>query len=177
MNKITSNVYDLSGEYGIGYTAKGEKFLFDKDDFEKIKNYCWSYNTTTGYLRARDKSSGKTIKFHRLVMAQHIKHGSVIDHIIRPKGNTPVYDNRKSNLRVATFSQNAMNGNKRTTNKSGVIGVCWAPNEKRWRASLVINGKQVFNKYYKSFTDAVNARKDAEQTYFGEYAYKCTPTE
>ena len=38
MNKITSNVYDLSGEYGIGYTAKGEKFLFDKDDFEKIKN-------------------------------------------------------------------------------------------------------------------------------------------
>ena len=34
------NTYDLSGEYGIGYTSKGEEFYFDLDDYDKIKDYC-----------------------------------------------------------------------------------------------------------------------------------------
>lgn len=34
------NEYDLSGEYGIGYTTnKGERFYFDLEDYDKIKNY------------------------------------------------------------------------------------------------------------------------------------------
>lgn len=33
------NTYDLSGEYGIGYTEKGEEFYFDLEDYDKIKNY------------------------------------------------------------------------------------------------------------------------------------------
>ena len=36
-NKI--NKYDLSGEYGIGYTSKNEIFYFDKDDYDKIKYF------------------------------------------------------------------------------------------------------------------------------------------
>ena len=38
------NVYDLSGEYGIGYTLKGEEFYFDLEDYDKIKDYCWHIN-------------------------------------------------------------------------------------------------------------------------------------
>lgn len=34
------NTYDLSGEYGIGYTSKGEEFYFDLEDYDKIKDYC-----------------------------------------------------------------------------------------------------------------------------------------
>ena len=37
------NQYDLSNDYGIGYTSKGEKFYFDIDDYEKIKNDYWYY--------------------------------------------------------------------------------------------------------------------------------------
>ena len=33
------NEYNLSGEYGIGYTAKGEEFYFDLEDYYKIKDY------------------------------------------------------------------------------------------------------------------------------------------
>lgn len=36
------NVYDLSGEYGVGYTYQGEEFYFDLEDYDKIKDYCWS---------------------------------------------------------------------------------------------------------------------------------------
>lgn len=38
------NTYDLTGEYGIGYTFKKEPFYFDLEDYEKIKNYCWNYD-------------------------------------------------------------------------------------------------------------------------------------
>ena len=31
------NTYDLSGEYGIGYTSNGEEFYFDLEDYQKIK--------------------------------------------------------------------------------------------------------------------------------------------
>jgi len=35
------NTYNLTGEYGIGYTSKGEEFYFDLEDYDKIKDYCW----------------------------------------------------------------------------------------------------------------------------------------
>lgn len=44
------NIYDLTGEYGIGYTSKGEKFYFDLEDYDKIKDYCWHVNQYCGYL-------------------------------------------------------------------------------------------------------------------------------
>lgn len=35
------NTYDLSGEYGICYTAKGTPFYFDLEDYDLIKDYAW----------------------------------------------------------------------------------------------------------------------------------------
>lgn len=49
------NTYDLSGEYGIGYTSKGEEFYFDLEDYEKIKDYCWCFSD--GYLIAPNKNN------------------------------------------------------------------------------------------------------------------------
>ena len=39
-NKHKTNYYNLSGDYGIGYTSKGEEFIFDLEDYDKIKDYC-----------------------------------------------------------------------------------------------------------------------------------------
>ena len=58
------NTYDLSGEYGIGYTSKGEEFWFDLNDYNKIKDYCWYYNSN-GYLCSQNANC-KHIYFHRL---------------------------------------------------------------------------------------------------------------
>ena len=39
------NIYDLSNEYGIGYTSNTkEPFYFDLEDYDKVKEYCWSAN-------------------------------------------------------------------------------------------------------------------------------------
>lgn len=53
------NQYNLLGEYGIGYTKKGEEFYFDLEDYNKIKSYSWHITTSkkenrAGYLIGLD---------------------------------------------------------------------------------------------------------------------------
>ena len=47
---IKQNIYDLKSniEYGVGYASNTNKpFYFDKEDYNKIKDYCW-YETKMG---------------------------------------------------------------------------------------------------------------------------------
>ena len=117
------NQYDLSGEYGIGWTSNTNKeFYFDLEDYDKIKNYCWREYTQKdcGHvtLRTRDRESGKNIMMHWLVFEKYC------DHI-----NRNPLDNRKSNLRSATAKENARNCSVAKNNTSGVIGVTWNKRE------------------------------------------------
>lgn len=115
------NTYDLSGEYAIGYTSKGEEFWFDKEDYNLVKDYCWHY-TQKGYLEATNAETRKAIKLHRLVMGvtnlkvqvDHKKHPTIYEHKI---------DNRKSNLEIVNQSQNSMNRSLAKNNTSGIVGV------------------------------------------------------
>ena len=123
------NTYDLSGEYGIGYTTKGEEFYFDLDDYNKIKDYCWCLNKS-GYLVARDCKNKCVICIHVLIM--NPEKGKVIDH-----KNHNKKDNRKKNLRVCFQLNNTYNSALREDNSSGAKGVYW--NEKKTSmASLYI---------------------------------------
>lgn len=151
------NTYDLSGEYGIGYTSKGEEFWFDLEDYDLIKNYMWSKNDT-GYIRTA--TNGKTLRLHRLIM--NPPSDMVVDHI-----NHIVFDNRKENLRIVTGSQSNMNQEVRSNNTSGVTGVRYSKDCKKWQASI---NKSTLG-YFVNFEDAVKSRKEAEEKYFGEYSY------
>lgn len=159
------NTYDLSGEYGVGYTEDGDEFWFDKEDFELIKSYYWYYDTN-GYITTRPTNSSE-IKLHRLVM--DAKNGIVIDHKDHPYGSDKKIDNRKCNLRYATDSQNAMNRHMHSNNTSGVKGVGWNKSSQKWAAYICKNYKQIHLGYYDDFEDAVNARKKAERELFGEW--------
>ena len=156
------NQYDLSGEYGIGYTSKGEKFYFDLEDYDKIKDYCW-YKNAYGYIVASDEN-GKEVRFHSIIFPN----AEVVDHI---HGEQSRNDNRKGNIRPATQSQNSMNRKRRSDNNSGVTGVYWIARNKKWGASITIGGKTKFLGSYDNFEDAVTARKTAEDKYFGEFSY------
>ena len=157
------NTYDLETyEYGGGYTSKGEEFYFDKEDFDLIKDYCWSLDKD-GYIIARDADTNKMIKFHRLIM--NASEGMDIDHRYR-KTN----DNRKSQLREVTRSQNLMNCGIRKDNKSGVTGVYWHKQKQKWRASIKINKKQIHLGEYTTIEDAIKARLEAEEKYYGEFS-------
>ena len=162
------NTYDLSGDYGKGYTDKGEEFLFDLEDYNLIKDYCWRVNSY-GYIQTVD-SSGTIIMMHRLVMGisgdEEYKDID-IDHIHREA----VYDNRKINLRLATRTQNNMNRTLQSNNTSGVTGVYYDKRKGDWVAQIGLNKEHIYLGSYSDFDDAVAVRKAAEEQYFGERSY------
>ncbi len=158
------NTYDLSGEYGIGYTTKGEAFYFDLDDYDKIKDYCWHINKD-GYVVTFKRS--KPILFHRIIMNE-TNPKIQIDHKL---GKNTRNDNRKYNLRLATNQENSMNTGVISSNTSGVTGVYFNKRDKLWQSYITINYQTIHLGCFKIFEDAVKARKEAEERYFGKWSY------
>jgi len=123
-----------------------------------------------GYLMVRITIDGKSRRMQASRVIWFIVHGSMseqlhVDHINRIKS-----DNRLSNLRACTPSQNHRNKEiKRNT--SGVVGVNKSSTN-RWRVRINVDGVKVPLGNFKSFDEAVKVRRAAEVKYFGEYAYK-----
>lgn len=80
----------MSGEYGIGYTSKGEEFYFDLEDYDKIRNYCW--NKSQRYIQAKS-IDGSMILLHKLIT--NTDENTMVDHKDRNIMNC-----RKNNLRI-----------------------------------------------------------------------------
>jgi hypothetical protein len=163
------NIYDLSNEYGIGYTTNTNlPFYFDKEFFDKIQPYCWQSvwkdkkDKSKTYVRAN--IDGVTMEMQNFLLPTDDKH--IVDH-----KNRNGMDNRLSNLRVCTWQNNTFNQSIRNTNTSGVIGVFFNNNRQNWVACLETNGKK-HCRYFKSnqFENAVKARLQMEVNYFGEFA-------
>ena len=158
------NEYDLSGEYGIGYTSNThEPFYFDLEDYDKIKDYCWFvHNPVLDYIVLMgSKGSKEKIRFHQLIGCKGFDH---IDH-------NPL-NNRKENLRPCTQHQNTCNAKKKKNNKTGIIGVGEQKQctNKRWRARIMFDRKEIHLGSFGNFDDAVRARLEGEKKYFGEFA-------
>ena len=157
------NRYDLSGEYGIGWTSNtNQEFYFDLEDYDKIKDYCWSENVLpSGYhiLHTRIPESGKYVRMHCVL---GYKRG---DHIDRNPLN-----NRKSNLRHATHRQNSCNRSKSSRNTSGITGVYWDNTINKWAAVIYPNGKKLWLGSFADKDDAIKTRLQAEADYYGEFA-------
>lgn len=169
------NRYDLNGEYGIGYTFKGEEFWFDKEDYDLIKIFCWRYNSH-GYVVASNMvddplSLGvKYVALHRLVM--HVYHTEKdVDHKIHPDRNEHKVDNRKSNLRLVNDSLNAQNRTRRSDNTSGYTGVYYDKQNNKWVADICVKQNRIILGTFDNKDDAIQTRKSAEIKYFGDYRY------
>jgi hypothetical protein len=160
------NTYDLSNEYGIGYTSKGEEFYFDLEDYDKIKDIYWM-SSDKGYIISPKKlENGKSynIFFHRLIM--NCPQNMSIDHV---NGSETTHDNRKKNLRICTNQENSCNSPIQSNNTSGKTGVYWSKKYNIWISQINYKNKKIHLGYFKDFNDAVNARINAEIKYFGEY--------
>ena len=153
------NEYDLSGEYGIGYTSKNEPFYFDLEDYDLIKKYTWRYNED-GYLTTQP--FGKIIRMHMLIMDSNGEND--VDH-----KNHVTYDNRKFNLRICEHFENIIHSKTYSNNTSGRKGVYWDKSRNKWMVLLTHNKKTEHLGRFDNFEDAVNAREIAEAKYHGEF--------
>ena len=112
---------------------------------------------------------GQSIGLHRIVWIVAkgcIPEGMEIDHINGDKS-----DNRISNLRLCTPTQNRQNKTKYKNNKSGFKGVYYETAQrvkKPWRARIVVNKKAISLGNFMTKHEAQQAYPDTTHMYFGE---------
>jgi hypothetical protein len=85
----------------------------------------------------------------------------VIDHI---NGNP--FDNRLANLRAVATKINGRNLSLKKTNKSGVNGVYWRNDKKRWAAEMMVDGRKHWLGHFLT-REAANTARLAAQEAFG----------
>lgn len=107
----------------------------------------------TSHGRGQVKIDGKPYLAHRLVWL--LTYGYMpdfIDHIDRNPMN-----NKISNLRSVTKSENEHNRGIYKNNSSGYPGVCFDKRNKKYKAGIKINGKQIHLGYFDTASEAFTA--------------------
>lgn len=163
LNDYHLNLQDEHGFYGVGYCANTKsEFYFDMEDYNKIKNITWYEKVRkNGFRRlaGTDRDTGKQTLMHITLGFKWCDHADKNE-----------LNNRKYNLRPATAQENARNHNKQKNNTSGFIGICQHKRYKTWRSYIMIDGKNINLGSYKNKEDAIKARLEAENKYFGKFA-------
>jgi len=83
-----------------------------------------------------------------------------LDHIDHNKTN-----NKISNLRIVTPSENAMNQTMSKANKSGFNGVVWNKKAGKWMVQIAFERNQIYLGIYDDIHDAIEVRKEANIKY------------
>ena len=154
--------------------TQGKVALVDDDDVERIIQYLWRAEPKgdAWYASSIHPRTGQKMYLHRFIL--NLESGdSDMDHI---NGNG--LDCRKSNLRLATRSQNGANRPKFSGRYSSKYkGVGWKKQNQRWAASIRVNTKLIHLGYFLVEEDAARAYDRAAIKYFGEFAKTNFPRE
>lgn len=157
------NNYKIDSNVTYIYTHGNKAIIIDKEDFDKVKDYCWS-ESSNGYAQARTIEDS-IILMHRLIM--NPSDNELIDH-----ENHNTLDNRKENLRICTQDKNMANQKTSKANTSGYKGVYWSKEKGKWYSKIGYKNKNIHLGYFSNIDDAIKAREEAEIKYFGKYRYK-----
>jgi hypothetical protein len=154
----------VSGRY---HEPSGLVTLVDDEDYEGLQGRYWRvFIGNNGKLYA---AGGDNDLLHRVIL--NAPKDLQVDHL-----NGDGLDNVRSNLRLATRSQNLANqasriywSRRRTT--SNYKGVSLLEGRSRpWRATISVDRKQHFLGYYAEEDAAARAYDDAARRFFGEFA-------
>lgn len=149
--------------------TRGKYALVDPEDFERLNRYKWHCSQSNYAKRATRSQSGKGRKQVEIFMHKVVcppPEGMIADHINRNR-----LDNRKANLRPATWTQNAWNRSSvRKTRKTRHKGIRYYKDTKKWQVRLMINGRRVSFGCYDDEEEAAKAYDVVAKKYRGEYA-------
>lgn len=139
-----------------------ERYTYDPDTGKVTLNFTGQAigsHCKLGYLLARVGDS--TYRVHRIAWA--IQTGEwpyQVDHI-----NHDRTDNRWVNLRECTANENHKNKSMQKNNTTGVTGVRWHSQSKKWMANITVRSRYIHLGCFEQKEDAIKARKQAEEEF------------
>lgn len=178
------NRIEIYSDHAKVYLTRGKVALIDVEDVEKVRGYRWGFvkrnkgYASTSLQGARcmhcNAKEVVTVAMHRAILGD--VRGLVIDHV-----NHDGLDNRRENLRHATYSENALNQRKqKRVTLSKYKGVSFNRRTVKWFAYVRdpvkkdIRGNGA-SRHLGTFTDEVEAARAYDRAaleLYGEFA--CT---
>jgi len=128
----------VEGNVAFITLTKGYVAIIDVDDVERVQSFSWRalvvYSNVYGQCDFPRNSGPRPFALlHRLIM--NAPKGFDVDHI-----NCNSLDNRKSNMRICTHSENLCNQRARKDAVSPFKGVSLAKCKIKWRARIFVSG-------------------------------------
>jgi hypothetical protein len=117
--------------YRLIRLGPGRYAKVDPEDYDSLSKYDWRLMKfkNTEYA-VRTENSFSIIHIHRQIMQP--PKGMIVHHL-----NHDGRDNRKENLRIVTYKQNAVNNKPKSGNcTSKYKGVHWYKSSKKWQAEI-----------------------------------------
>ncbi len=142
----------------LGYEA-----IVDDDDYASVAAHRWHAVEIGGTVYAGRKGATR-VYLHRDIMGISDRK-ILVDH-----KNMNGLDCRRSNLRVATKSQNMANRGPARNNKSGLKGVFFDKARGKWQASIGVQCRVYHLGRYHTKELAAAAYDAAAVRFFGEFA-------
>ena len=121
-------------------------------------NLVAGYANSNGYTRI--KFNGKQYPAHRIAMLLSYGFygdGLEVDHINHVRN-----DNRLANLRFVTTADNHRNLSRYNKNNTGVAGVFYRKDIRKYTAQITVDGVQIYLGIFATLEEAARARKDAD---------------
>lgn len=145
--------------------TRGYFTTVDDVDYQRASKFRWCVHTRKDsdrkYAIRRGRAGEKrTVGLHRWLL--NAQDGTEVDH-----KNGDGLDNRRSNIRICTTSQNSK-GKHRSSNKYGIKGVRKQGNS--WLARIIVDYRQIHLGSFRTALAAQRAYNRAAKQYFGEFA-------
>lgn len=145
----------------------GTEVVVDTDLAHLVDEWCWSYWPTSRTVRRLVQKNRKRKALHIADVLNPPPEGLINDHRDGDGRN-----NRRSNLRFATRSQNCMNRKNNEAKREGFKGVSRSNAGKygRYRARIAVDGKVINLGAFPDPESAARAYDDAAREHHGEFA-------
>lgn len=167
MRRSAPSTIRIDAEVGIAFVFLRDGFeaVIDIADLPLVEGKAWRLLTTpTGHAYAYRRAPGATmLLMHRMLM--HSVPGEMVDHV-----DGDGLNNRRSNLRNCSATQNQANRAADRRSRLGIKGV--SPRNGRFRATITPKGKKIHLGYYATAEEAAAAYRGAARLLWGDFAYE-----
>lgn len=142
--------------------------LVDGKDFEQLSKYKWYATKAQNTYRAIRHTSSKLGKRKTIYMHREILNAPPevdVDH-----RNHCGLDNRNTNIRICTRSQNNQNQEAMRGETSKYKGVYWHKKAQKWHSQIKYNKKKIYLGLFNNEIKAAIAYDNKAKELFGEFA-------